>query len=494
MSLDSATPGQLAPSRASRGAMLGNLRGVAIAAGIGWSLAFIVVGARYGLQLYGDGAIFSYAVAIEEGWAVHWHNIVGRTAVYLLTLAPAQAYVRLTQDAAGGVMLYGLLFSSAQLLGLLATYALDRSAGRVMFSFACASTACLCPLVFGFPTEMWMAHALFWPTLALCHYGRGGMTGFIAVALSMLALLFTHEGAVVLAVAILMTLVLRGYRDPAFQRAAAALTAVLAIWVTVKAMVVPDDYIAPVLAAAKYNFFDPDTFIHGLFGRLAVALAAYGSLSIMLQRLSREHAHVYSGLIVVAGMTAYWLLVDPPLHTENRYLLRTALMMATPCFGALAVLYVLAAELRLPAPIAPLLRLLTWLRRPDVVRAGAGAILLLALVNAVETARFVTAWTDYKSAVRKLAMGAASDPQLGDPRFVSLDRTPMSLRPLSWSSTTPFLSVMVAPNFKPARLVVDPTADYFWLSCRFAHDNEAATRAIPLASRALIRAHACLHR
>ncbi len=310
----------------------------------------------------------------------------------------------------------------------------------------------------------------------------------------MLALVFTHEGAVVLAVAILMTLMLRGYRDPAFQRAAAALTAVLTIWVVVKATVAPDDYIAPVLASARYNFFDPDTFIHGLFGRLAVALAAYGSLLILLRKLSREHAHVHSVLIVFAGLTAYWLLVDPPLHAENRYFLRTALVMAMPCFGGLAVLYALAAEHRLPAPLAPLSRLLTWLRRPEVARAGAGAIVLLTLANGVETARFVTAWADYTSAVRKLAMGTASDPELGDPRFVSLNRTPISLRPLSWSSTTPFLSVMVAPNFKPVRLVVDPTADYFWLSCRFAHDEEAATRAIPLSSRTLIRAHTCLHR
>ncbi len=67
MSLGSASPGQLARSRVRRGAMLANLRGVAVAAGIGWSLAFIAVRARYRLQLYGDGAIFSYAVAIEDG-------------------------------------------------------------------------------------------------------------------------------------------------------------------------------------------------------------------------------------------------------------------------------------------------------------------------------------------------------------------------------------------------------------------------------------------
>jgi hypothetical protein len=57
-----------------------------------------------------------------------------------------------------------------------------------------------------------------------------------------------------------------------------------------------------------------------------------------------------------------------------------------------------------------------------MAHASAGAILLVMLVHAVETAKFITAWTDYKAAVRALAMGAASDPALGDPHFVSSDR------------------------------------------------------------------------
>ncbi len=54
--------------------------------------------------------------------------------------------------------------------------------------------ACLCPLVFGFPTEMWMAHALFWPTLAACHFARPGAAGSAAVFALLLALRI-REGA-----------------------------------------------------------------------------------------------------------------------------------------------------------------------------------------------------------------------------------------------------------------------------------------------------------
>jgi len=54
--------------------------------------------------------------------------------------------------------------------------------------------------------------------------------------------------------------------------------------------------------------------------------------------------------------------------------------------------------------------------------------------------------------------------------------------------------VLVVPRFAPERLVVDPTANYFWLSCKTAADNQMADRALPMESRRLIRTHACLHR
>ena len=115
------------------------------------------------------------------------------------------------------------------------------------------------------------------------------------------------------------------------------------------------------------------------------------------------------------------------------------------------------------------------------------------LVHAVETAKFVSAWTKYKAAVLALATGSASDPALGDPHFVSSKRIGPDLNRLSWSSTTQYLSVILA-NFAPARLVVDPAANYFWLSCETATANLKADRAVPAEGRRLVRMHACLHR
>ena len=85
----------------------------------------------------------------------------------------------------------------------------------------------LCPLVFGFPTEMWMAHAMFWPALAVSHYAKRSLAGTTLVFMMLLALAFTHEGGLVLATAIVATLALRGLRDPVFIRSAAILVGIL---------------------------------------------------------------------------------------------------------------------------------------------------------------------------------------------------------------------------------------------------------------------------
>src|SRR4029077_15959374 len=69
------------------GSAMALLRAVAVALGIGWSILFVVVGLHYDLQMYGDGSIFSYAVAARDAWAFHLHNMPGRLFVYLFSFA-----------------------------------------------------------------------------------------------------------------------------------------------------------------------------------------------------------------------------------------------------------------------------------------------------------------------------------------------------------------------------------------------------------------------
>ena len=139
-----------------------------------------------------------------------------------------------------------------------------------------------------------------------------------------------------------------------------------------------------------------------------------------------------------------------------------------------------------------LIRAMTTLRDRAALPFAA-IFMLLTLVHVVETGKFVAAWSDYRTAVAALAMGDDSDPALGNPHFVSSDRIASNLNRLSWFSTTPYLSVIVA-NFTPNRLVIDPAGNYFWLSCATATANAKAARAVPEQGRDLVRIYSCLHR
>jgi len=475
------------------------LRNLAVSVGVLWSVAFVAIGLHYHLQLYADGSLFSYAVAAQDAWAFHWHNISGRVFVYLYAYLPSQAYVGLFNDAWGGVVVYGFLFFIAPLLGLIATYAADRSEGRVIFVYACASTAALCPLVFGFPTEVWISHALFWPALAVCHDARGGLRGGILVFVTLLALSLTHDGAVLFVIGILITLALRGTRDPAFLRSIGIFFLVLAIWSATEEALPPDAYLAKVLRNAALHVFDISILDGGLMLLLSGALMGYAAAFFVFQRLSgsnipAEKVHVYAASVVVAGLAVYWLGFDHALHAENRYYLRTVLLVVTPALGLLAAIKMLAAENRLELPRPLVLRLIAVMDHGVTVRLAAGALSVVTLIHVVETGKFVADWMDYTAAVRKLVMSTASDPALGDQNLISSRRIGEKLNRLAWSSTTPYLSVLVAPNLKPRRLLVDPDSRFFWLSCRTATANLHAERSVPVESRRLVRMEACLHK
>jgi len=478
------------------------LRRLAVTLGLGWSALFVLVGVVFRLQLYGDGSIFSYSIAVQAGWGYHFHNIADRMFVYAFSHLPAEAYVALTGDARGGIFLYGLLFFAAPLAGLLATFAADRSPNRTLFGFACLSTACLGPLVFGFPTEMWVAHSAFWPALALAHYAGRGAGGTIALFAAMLALALSHEGGLVFAGVIAVTVGLRGLRDAAFLRAMAVFVVVLAAWIAVKMALPPGDYYASIIPAAATNFFDLQRLLDSEFFMLLVAaLAAYGFVVLAIRQIAPTPAPVMAFGVVALALAVYWLWFDHALHTQDRYYVRTAIFFATPVLGGLAVLRALRAEDALHLPARWMQRLATVLAdavaamgQGAAARAAAGAIVVLTLAHGVETGKFVTGWTRYEAAVRALAMGSVSDPALGDARFVSSDRIDPDTNRLEWQTTTQFLSVLVAPGYLPRRLVIDPTAGYFWLSCARATATEQADLPLPVESRRLIRAYSCLHR
>jgi hypothetical protein len=467
---------------------------LAVVAGIGASVLFIAVGLATRLQMFGDGSIFSYAVAAQDAWAFHWHNISGRLFVYLYAYVPAQAAVSLSGSATAGIAVYGLLFFAAPLLGLSLTFLADRSKARVLFTYACLSTAALCPLVYGAPTEMWMAHALFWPALALCLYAPPDARGRTAVFTALLALIFTHEGAIVFAAVILFAVFLRGWREVIFIRAVAAFAVAMTIWLIVKLTVRPDDYIAGVMAAAAFKFIDIGNLTEPAFVLLVVAIAIDDLLTIVFHRIAPRKVHTISLTVCVILLTTYWFWFDRSLLAEHRYNLRTVLLILTPALGLMAAVQTMDENTRAQSPLPFLAPLAAAIERAANPRVIFSALVLTLLVHAVETTKFVRGWTQYEAAIAALAAGSTSDPTLGDPHFVSSRRIDPALNRLSWHSTTPYLSVLVAPGMKPERLVIDPGTGYFWLSCDTAKQSERDSTALPPDSRQLIRAYSCQHR
>jgi hypothetical protein len=277
-----------------------------------------------------------------------------------------------------------------------------------------------------------------------------------------------------------------------FLRAAAALTVVLAAAAAAKIMLPPDEYYSSVLLRAALHFFDLSIFQVPIVLLLFAALAGYGVIFLALSRLAPDRAYLYAALIVISALIIYWLWLDHSVLASNRYYLRTALVIVTPAFGALAAMSTWPSDRQPAFPFQRLQRAMNAARRRGA-KPLAAVFIILTLVHVIETVKFVSAWSSYRAAVATLAMSDESDPGLGDASFVSSERIAAGLNRLSWFSTTPYLSVIVA-NFTPNRLVIDPAGNYFWLSCATATANAKATRAVPEEGRHLVRIYSCLHR
>ena len=464
-----------------------------VGAGLCWSVAFPVIALFYQLELYGDGAMFSYAVAVQDVWAFHWHNISGRTSVFLLTLLPAEVVVGITSNPWAGIIAYGLLFYVSPLVGLAVTYAADRSPDRIIFVYACGSTALLCPLIFGFPTEMWLAHAIFWPALALSHYAKPTSAGALRVFTAWLLLAFTHEGALVLLLAIAATLAPRGLRSATFVRAAISLMIIVILAVVAKIVLPPDDYYADAFLRAALHFFDLEIFKVEVVLVLLAAIIAYGAILMLLSIWFPRWACICALGILLGLLSIYWHHFDHSVHASSRYYLRTALVIALPLFGALAALTAMTREGIVLNRLVRLRHALMISPRGGTLCALASIFLIVTLIHTNETRKFVTSWSDYRNAIAALAMSSKSDPALGDLRFVSAERISPTLTPLSWFSTIPYLSIIVS-DFSPNRLVIDPAGNYFWLTCGAATRNKDAELVVPAQTRELVRDYSCLHR
>jgi hypothetical protein len=259
-----------------------------------------------------------------------------------------------------------------------------------------------------------------------------------------------------------------------------------------KIILPPDDYYAGAFLRAALHFFELEIFRVEVVQVLLAAIIAYGAILMLLSIWIPRRACIWALGILLGLLSIYWLHLDHSVHASSRYYLRTALVVVTPLLGMLAALAALTREGIVPNRLAGLRHTLI-LPRGGTLCALASIFLVMILIHAIETRKFVASWIDYRNAIAMLAMSGNSDPALGDPRFVSTARISPALAPLSWFSTIPYLSIILS-NFSPNRLVVDPAGNYFWLSCETATRNKDAELVVPVQTRELVRVYSCLHR
>src|SRR5262245_46054841 len=154
---------------------------------------------------------------------------------------------------------------------------------------------------------------------AVCHYARSSIRGIALVFAMLLALIFTHEGALIFAVTIVATLSFRGVRDAAFVRPAGAFFVVLSIWAVVKAAFPPDPYIADVHSTGPLHVLAVTILAAHLVLLLPITLARYGSAFYVVRWLRRAKASICGASIVALGLAAHWLWSDGTVHPDNRY-------------------------------------------------------------------------------------------------------------------------------------------------------------------------------
>ena len=185
-----------------------------------------------------------------------------------------------------------------------------------------------------------------------------------------------------------------------------ALSIVMPIWLFMKLTFPPDGYYAPVFVRSALHFFDATIFETDLSLLVFGALTTYLLAFILLWRRTQSKAWLYASLIVTIELAVYWVWFDQGLHATNRYYMRTALVIVAPVLGVLAVAKRSDAERwRLPFEVPRLMGFINADKGRGAIRTVFGMFCVITLVYAVETIKFVVAWSDYKTAVRALAMG-----------------------------------------------------------------------------------------
>jgi hypothetical protein len=415
----------------------------AVAWAIGAALVILTVHALVSvlidLNAYADGAWFDFALRVGKPFQLVWRNYPTRITPYLLEFASAYGLMRAHVPADMALGAGHAVWCLAPVASLYACWKIAPAGKRIAALPPAAYFVFFGLLTWGFPTEIWLVAVFAWPAALLLLYGANTTANGLTVGALVIAMLFSHEAALVLVPLFLLAGWTRRYcRPPRIAFASVLSVAVgLALWLLVRQLVRPDPVIAMSVGFNARHFFG----LAALTGHPALAkYAIIACAAVVLANLAVSWPRLR---LLALGVLLIWGLLiglqDAGLAGAARYQVRSVCLLA---LGGLILLSVAHRRWGLP-------RFLVVHARIWVLFAALAAGLMAAVVIDQNT-RFALAWRRYDQALSAVVNRPGGETDLPPSLAAS---------PAAWAWGAPFRSILLAHDPQSATVVRDnPTA------------------------------------
>lgn len=356
----------------------GNLGRAVVLVAFAMSAALPVVAVLFRVTPFADGSFFVLSLLSPDPWDFGWESYPSRLTAFALTILPPFWIGRLTGNGSLAVGAYSAIMGLLPLAGLLATRRVA-APGSHWLTICAISTIVLAFSVTFFPTEMWLAHTLIWPLVALAAKTEARAGAILALSL---VTAFVHEAAIPLVVLAL----LHGFLITRRVGLLLVLAAVAGVSIAVKLFApIANGEIARTVGDNALNFLNPDNFVNNFTIVATLAVLLLLALRLILRPDSRR-AEIMILAVVCAAAAAQIAFWPGPPHVMRRYVGRTII------FAGLSATLAAAILLQMSPAIAAMAER-GRARYGDVLLGVLTVVVVVSAVGHVaETARFLRHW------------------------------------------------------------------------------------------------------
>lgn len=428
--------------------------------------------------LHGDGSYFVFVIAAEQPWALKWYTLETRLSTYVLTVVPTAWIARvfaLDGDriaAANGAIFFGL-----QVLQFLGAATLAWRVGAYATACFLAQYAFAWSGGFGFPSEIELAPGFFW--IALLALSLARPLPWVAMPAT-LGLLFSHELAMP-AVLVVGWFAFRRMRDMEDSSLRVRFRVFLAVLATAIAAWVCTSLLGGGSGGnpSLIYVFDPRRVLNNPTIWVMVT-AALGSWFVATRgSFLPTFAAVGAALAGCMLTLAAWPFVN---YGQGRY--DSSRTLTGIGMLVLGLIFVRGYYERAPPG--------KW------AGTGGGRRVLCALsaslaVSLTASTLFLVDWSESLTAFRRAVAISARPPA---PSIVT-DLDAAQRDPAGWQRvdrlgfpwTWPYRSIVIAPGFRPAAIIV--SQDYMSNLCRAERSHASGIGRIPAETLEPLVGYAC---